>query len=70
MNLAANKSALSALTRELLMRWEQTGDAWQDRKHDEFESLYMDKLSAGLNRTVAAVEEMDKLLTKIRRDCA
>ena len=69
MSLAGNASTLAALTRDLALNWERTKEAWQDAKAAEFERRYLADLMAGGDRAAAVFEELDKLITKIRRDC-
>ena len=40
-----------------------------DAKSLEFEKRYLEELFATVERTVAIMEELDKLLMKIRNDC-
>jgi hypothetical protein len=69
MSLQASKARLATLTRELWGKWEQTKELWQDSKSREFEQKYMDELMAGVNRAVAHIQELDKIITKVRTDC-
>ncbi len=65
----ASGSRLEALTRELRLQWQQTRQYWDDNKSREFEQKYLQELFAGVDRTVTVIEQLDKLLSKIKRDC-
>jgi hypothetical protein len=67
--MKASASRLGGLTRELWAHWQQTKDYWNDSKAREFESKYMEELVATVDRTVTTIEQLDKLITKVKRDC-
>jgi hypothetical protein len=67
MNPSATR--LSAVTRELLMQWQQTKESWRDSKAAEFDRKYMQELFATVDKSLASIEQLDKLLSKIRREC-
>jgi thymidylate synthase len=65
----ANASRLSGITKDLWGQWQQTKAYWKDSKAQEFEDKYLAELIATVDKTVAVIEQLDKLLQKIRRDC-
>ena len=69
MNLSGNRGRLIGLTRELLLRWEETKNFWRDAKSEEFERKYIVELSAHVNRSVLVLEQLEELLKKVRSDC-
>ncbi len=69
MNLSGNRGRLIGLTRELLLRWEETKNFWRDAKSEEFERKYIVELSAHVNRSVLGLEQLEELLKKVRSDC-
>lgn len=69
MSLKANASRLTAVTRDLSNQWQETCEYWRDSKSMEFQKKYLEELMATVERTVAIMEELDKLLLKIRSDC-
>jgi hypothetical protein len=69
MNVSGNKSRLVGLTRDILLRWNETKNFWRDTKSDEFERRFMAELDAHVNRTVLIVDKLDELLKKVRSDC-
>jgi hypothetical protein len=60
---------LTATTRELWARWCETRSQWRDEKSQEFEEKYLADLVSAVEKSVAAIEQVDKLLLKIRKDC-
>ena len=67
--MSGNGSKLMAITRQLSAQWGQTKESWQDAKSHEFERKYMDELMAGVDKAAAVMEQVDKLVSKIRNDC-
>ena len=65
----ANGTRLGAITKELWNQWQQTKQYWKDAKSEEFEHKYLEELVASVDKTVMVIEQLDKLLSKIRRDC-
>lgn len=62
-------SRLEAITKELRVQWMQTKDYWTDAKAREFEQRYLQELFASVDKTVGAIEQIDKLISRIRKDC-
>jgi hypothetical protein len=62
-------SRLAGLTKELRNQWQDTKVYWKDAKSEEFENRFMEELLASVDRTVTVIEQLDKLVTKIRKDC-
>ena len=69
MSLNSTKARLAGLTREVELRWDETRQFWKDSKGDEFEHRFMAELSAEVASAVAAIENLDKLISKARSDC-
>ena len=67
--MKASSARLAGLTKELRAQWQDTKSYWKDAKSQEFERRYMEELLAGVDRTVTVIEQLDKLVTKIRMDC-
>jgi len=65
----ASGARLEAITRGLRLQWLQTKDSWDDAKSREFEQKYLQELFAAVDRSVAVIDELDMLITKIRKDC-
>jgi hypothetical protein len=60
---------LTGLTKDLKSRWEHTKDFWRDAKSEEFERKYIVELVAGVDRAVNVIDQLDKLVSKVRSDC-
>lgn len=67
--MKASGNRLAGITKELRAQWFDTKACWKDAKCQEFEQRYMEELLASVDRTVTVIEQLDKLLTKIRTDC-
>lgn len=65
----ANGTRLSGITKELWNQWQLTRDSWRDAKSQEFEHKYLEDLLASVDKTVHTIEQLDKIMTKIRNDC-
>ncbi len=60
---------LGALTKDLWMRWQETRQHWDDSQSREFEAKYLHELVSSVDRSMVVVEELDKVVAKIRSDC-
>ena len=67
--MSGSGSKLSALTKELSNRWQQTKESWRDAKCQEFERHYVDELQVSVDKAVMVIDQLDKLVAKIRSDC-
>ena len=67
--MKASGNRLSGITKELRAHWLDTKTYWKDAKSQEFERRYMEELLASVDRAVTVIEQLDKLVTKIRQDC-
>jgi hypothetical protein len=67
--MSATGTRLAMLTQQLSQQWQETKDYWRDAKCQEFERKYMEELVAGVDTAVTVIEQLDKLLAKIRKDC-
>ena len=65
----ASSTRLAAVTKDLWVKWQYTRDSWNDAKSLEFERKYLQELNASVEKAVAVMEQLDKLLTKIKSDC-
>jgi hypothetical protein len=68
-SLSANKTRLASITNELSGNWQQTKEYWRDAKSEEFERKYMDELFDGVNTAITVMDQLAKLLNRIRTDC-
>jgi hypothetical protein len=69
MNLIGNKSRLTGLTKEILLRWSETKNHWHDAKSAEFEAQFLAELLPRVNQATAAIDKMDELFNRIRKEC-
>jgi hypothetical protein len=69
MSLSANGKRLAVLTRELSNQWQMTKDYWKDAKSQEFERQYLEELVSSVDTAVTVIEQLDKLVARIRSDC-
>lgn len=69
MSLNSTRTRLTALTKQLSIRWQETREHWQDAKAAEFEKRHLDELFNRVNTAAASIEDLERILTKIRRDC-
>jgi hypothetical protein len=67
--MKASGSRLAGITKELRAQWHDTKSYWKDAKSQEFEHRFMEELLASVDRTVTVIDQLDKLVTKIRQDC-
>ena len=65
----ASGARLEAITRELRLQWLRTKESWDDAKSREFEQQYLLELFGAVDRSVSVMDELEKLITKIRKDC-
>jgi hypothetical protein len=69
MSVRASRTQLATLTRELMSRWEQVKNHWQDEQSREFEAKYLEPLQIQVAATLTALDKLDQLITKVRSDC-
>jgi thymidylate synthase len=67
--MSAQGSRLAAVTKDLWVNWQQTRESWSDAKAMEFEQKYLRELMNSVDKTVGAIEQLDKLIAKIKKDC-
>jgi len=60
---------LGALTKDLAHRWQRTRESWRDVKADEFQRQYLEELQSSVDKAMQVIEQLDKLMAKIRSDC-
>jgi hypothetical protein len=69
MNLGWSRTSLLALTRELSAKWHQTREQWRDDKAVEFERKYLEELIATVNTTATNIDRLDRIISKLKKDC-
>ncbi len=69
MSLNADKTRLTALAKNISLRWIETQNHWRDAKSEEFDRRFMQELFPSVNKAATAIEKLDELLKKIRKEC-
>ena len=69
MNMQADKAVLMKVSKDVATSWGQVKESWHDVKSQEFERNYLEPLQANITMAVSVIEKLDKLLTKVRKDC-
>ena len=69
MSLGASRSRLVALGRDLATHWQATRETWTDARRDHFERTYLVPLFAALERAGTALEQLDAVVSQVRKDC-
>ena len=67
--MSAAGGKLSAVTKVLSSQWQQTKEFWKDTKAQEFERQYLDELFTSVDKAVGIMDQVEKLVAKIRSDC-
>ncbi len=68
-SIQGSSSNLAQAARTLAVEWENTKSSWRDAKSAEFEQRYLTDLPGHVANAVAAMEEIDTLLKRVRSDC-
>jgi hypothetical protein len=69
MSTKAAASNLGQVLKDYIIQWQDTRTYWRDAKSAEFEHKYLEKLPGYVQITRNVMEEMDTLLSKLKRDC-
>ncbi|HEY1173511.1 MAG TPA: hypothetical protein VGH19_19255 [Verrucomicrobiae bacterium] len=69
MNLQSDKAVLMKVSKDIAASWEQAKGSWRDTKSGEFERAYIAPLQSNITAALSAIDKLDKLLTKVRKDC-
>ncbi|MDP4585639.1 MAG: hypothetical protein NWR21_07540 [Verrucomicrobiales bacterium] len=69
MSLNHSKGRLTGLSRDLLRIWQETQESWRDQKGREFDSAYMQPMFDAVDHATTAIEDLDKVLKKLKDDC-
>jgi hypothetical protein len=67
--MSASGARLEALTKELRVQWHQTREYWRDAKSAEFEERFLQELFVTVDKTITTMDQLDKLVARIRKDC-
>lgn len=69
MSVKSSRGSLAKAVRDLHVAWQQTENYWRDDKAREFDERYIAPLPDAINSASSIIEELDQILTRIRRDC-
>ncbi len=69
MSARASAVKLTKSTKSFLQAWDQAKTSWRDAKQREFEKNYIESLPDDISAAIRVIEEIDKIITKARRDC-
>ena len=69
MSTSASGAQLAAISKELLARWRQTREYWMDSKAREFEERFVQELEGTVKSAITHIDQLDRILRKIRSDC-
>ncbi len=69
MSVKSSRGSLMKAVRDLNTSWQQTHGYWTDTKAAEFQEKYISPLPDAVNSASSIIEDLDKILNKIRRDC-
>ena len=69
MSTKASIGKISKSTKALMVGWSETRHRWRDTKALEFEKKYIEPLPQAVEAAVKVMNELDKVLGKIRKDC-
>lgn len=69
MSARASAVKLTKCTKQFLQSWDQVRNYWRDQKSRDFEKKYIGSLRDDVGTAAKVIEEIDKVLTKARRDC-
>jgi hypothetical protein len=67
--MSASGTRLTALTKDLLIRWRQTREHWRDAKAREFEERYMLQLESTVNSAITGIANLEKVIRRVKDDC-
>lgn len=65
-----NDAILSKALKDLLMHWDQTAAGWRDAARADFMKDYLDILMTSVKQAAGAVQRVEELLAKARKDCS
>jgi len=69
MSVRAGAGTLAQAMKELSLKWQQTRAHWRDAKAEEFEARIMNVLPDHVSKALEAMEDLEKMLRKVRSDC-
>jgi hypothetical protein len=62
-------STLAQSAKNLSAAWQEAQAHWRDAKAAEFQREYLDEIPALIGKSREALEELERVLRKVRSDC-
>ena len=69
MSARASAVKITKSTKTFLQSWDQVKACWRDSRQRAFEKDYIETLPDDISAAIRVIEELDKIITKARRDC-
>ncbi len=69
MSMGVSRARLNASMKRLLVHWEIVKTQWDDPVSREFETKHLKSLEPAVRGTANAMEKMEAILARARRDC-
>lgn len=69
MSVKSSKAKLGRATKDLAAHWEEVTRSWRDTKAREFEARFIAPLPDHVRSALTIIDELDAVLTRLRRDC-
>jgi hypothetical protein len=70
MSVSTSRTRLVSSLKELLGRWDRVRAQWDDPVRREFEAEFIAPLDGKVRSGVSAMERMQELLDRARKECA
>ena len=61
---------LGAAVQNLTVAWQEVRGYWRDAKCGEFEERYLKELPTRTTQALTIIADIEKILKKVRNDCA
>ena len=69
MNTRTSASNLGQAMKDLSIAWQKARAEWRDPKSLQFDHDYLEALPGQIARATLAIEELDAILRKVKKDC-
>ena len=69
MSVTVGRAKLKNGLTELLIKWEETRQIWNDQRSRQFEKQFIDPLEPEVRAALAAMDRLNAQITQAERDC-
>jgi len=69
MSMGTSRTKLISAVKDLHIRWDRVKTRWNDPVSKEFEEEFLASLEGKVRGSVQAIEDMDALLRRARKEC-